>query len=32
VELIDYGAPIEFLQFDRLESEIRPHEAKLKIV
>ncbi len=27
----DHGAPIEFLQFDRPESEIRPPEAKFRI-
>ncbi len=31
MELIDHGAPIEFLQFNRPESEIWPHEAKFKI-
>jgi len=29
--IVDHGAPIEFLQFDRPESEIWPHEAKFKI-
>ena len=27
--IVDHGAPIEFLQFDRPESEIWPHENKL---
>jgi hypothetical protein len=27
----DNGAPIEFLQFDRPESEIWPHESKFRI-
>jgi hypothetical protein len=26
--IVDHGAPIEFLQFDRPESEIWPHAAK----
>ncbi len=26
--IVDHGAPIEFLQFDRPESEIWPHTAK----
>lgn len=29
--IADHGAPIEFLQFDRPEAEIWPHEAKFKI-
>ena len=29
--IVDHGAPIEFLQFDRPESEIWPHEAEFKI-
>jgi hypothetical protein len=29
--IIDHGAPIEFLQFDRPESEIWPHDAKFRI-
>ncbi len=29
--IVDHGAPIEFLQFDRPESEIWPHAAKFKI-
>jgi len=29
--IVDHGAPIEFLQFDRPESEIWPHEAKFRI-
>ena len=29
--IVDHGAPIEFLQFDRPESEIWPHESKLSI-
>ncbi len=29
--IVDHGAPIEFLQFDRPESEIWPPEAKFKI-
>ena len=29
--IVDNGAPIEFLQFDRPKSEIWPHEAKFKI-
>jgi hypothetical protein len=29
--IVDHGAPIEFLRFDRPESEIWPHEAKFKI-
>jgi hypothetical protein len=28
--IVDHGAPIEFLQFDRPESEIWPHEAKFR--
>jgi hypothetical protein len=30
--IVDHGAPIEFLQFDRPESEIWPHHAKFKIM
>lgn len=29
--IVDHGAPIEFLQFDRPESEIWPHDANFKI-
>ena len=29
--IVDNGAPIEFLQFDRPESEIWPHDAKFRI-
>lgn len=29
--IVDHGAPIEFLQFDRPESEIWPHKAKFRI-
>ncbi len=29
--IVDNGAPIEFIQFDRPEAEIWPHEAKFKI-
>ena len=29
--IVDHGAPIEFLQFDRPEAEIWPHEAKFGI-
>jgi hypothetical protein len=29
--IVENGAPVEFLQFDRPESEIRPHDAKFKI-
>lgn len=29
--IVDNGAPIEFLQFDRPESEIWSHEAKFRI-
>jgi len=29
--IVDHGAPIEFLQFDRPESEIWPHKAKFEI-
>lgn len=29
--IVDNGAPIEFLQFDRPESEVWPHEAKFEI-
>ncbi len=29
--IVDNGAPIEFLQFDRPEAEIWPHESKFKI-
>ncbi len=29
--IVDNGAPIEFLQFDRPESEIWPHDSKFKI-
>jgi hypothetical protein len=29
--IVDHGAPIEFLQFDRPESEIWPHEAKFRV-
>ena len=29
--IVDNGAPIEFLQFDRPESEIWPHKAKFRI-
>jgi hypothetical protein len=29
--IVDHGAPIEFLQFDRPESEVWPHEAKFRI-
>ena len=29
--IVDHGAPIEFLQFDRPESEIWPHAAKFQI-
>ncbi len=29
--IVDHGAPIEFLQFDRPESEIWPHRGKFKI-
>ena len=29
--IVDHGAPIEFLQFDRPESEIWPHRAKSPI-
>lgn len=29
--IVDHGAPIEFLQFDRPESEIWPHQAKFEI-
>jgi len=29
--IVDNGAPIEFLQFDRLESEIWPHQSKFNI-
>ncbi len=29
--IVDHGAPIEFLQFDRPESEIWPNEAKIRI-
>ncbi len=29
--IVDHGAPIEFLKFDRPEAEIWPHEAKFKI-
>jgi hypothetical protein len=28
--IVDHGAPIEFLQFDRPESEVWPHEVKFK--
>jgi len=29
--IVDHGAPIELLKFDRPESEIWPHESKFKI-
>jgi len=29
--IVENGAPVEFLQFDRPESEIWPHNAKFKI-
>ncbi len=29
--IVDHGAPIEFLQFDRPESEIWPHPSKVSI-
>jgi hypothetical protein len=29
--IVDNGAPIEFLQFDRPESEIWPHESEFRI-
>ena len=29
--IVENGAPVEFLQFDRPESEIWPHDAKFKI-
>lgn len=29
--IVDNGAPIEFLQFDRPESEIWPHDSKFRI-
>jgi hypothetical protein len=29
--IVDHGAPIEFLHFDRPESEIWPHKAKFAI-
>jgi hypothetical protein len=29
--IVDHDAPIEFLQFDRPEAEIWPHEAKFRI-
>jgi len=29
--IVDHGAPIEFLQFDRPEFEIWPHECKFKM-
>jgi len=29
--IVDNGAPIEFLQFDRPEAEIWPHDSKFKI-
>ncbi len=29
--IVDHGAPVEFLQFDRPEAEIWPHEAKFRI-
>jgi hypothetical protein len=28
--IVDHGAPIEFLQFDRPESEVWPHDGKFK--
>ena len=28
--IVDNGAPIEFLQFDRPEDEVWPHEAKYR--
>src|SRR5262249_61722663 len=29
--IVDNGAPVEFLQFDRPEAEIWPHDSKFKI-
>lgn len=29
--IVDNGAPVEFLHFDRPESEVWPHDMKLKI-
>lgn len=29
--IVDNGAPVEFLQFDRLEAEIWPHDSKFRI-
>lgn len=29
--IVDHGAPIEFLQFDRPDSEIWPHNGKFRI-
>ena len=29
--IVDNGAPVEFLQFDRPEAEIWPHDAKFRI-
>jgi len=30
--IVDHGAPVEFLHFDRPESEIWPHESKFRIL
>jgi hypothetical protein len=30
--IVDNGAPIEFLQFDRPESEVWPHGSKFRII
>jgi len=30
--IVDNGAPIEFLQFDRPESEVWPHRSKFRII
>ncbi len=30
--VLDHGAPIEFIQFDRPESEIWPHQSKFRVV
>jgi hypothetical protein len=29
--IVDNGAPVEFLQFDRPEAQIWPHDSKFKI-
>jgi hypothetical protein len=29
--IVDHGAPVEFLQFDRPGAEIWPHEAKFRV-